>query len=98
MANIQSVNLSGKVTGQHRMTGLSSAVPLAGVGNKVILQAETQAVRIWYGAAPTTSNGLLLATGVVYEIELGPDQSIQDIQVIEAAASAVLNVIAISTK
>lgn len=98
MGNIQSVNLSGKITGQFRMTGLSSAVSIAGVGNKVILQAETQAVRVKYGAAPTTTDGLLLATGVVYEIELGPDQSIHELQVIEAAASAVLNVIAISTK
>ena len=98
MANIQSVNLEGKVTGQFRMTSLAAAVPVAGVGNKVILQAETQSVRIRYGDAPTTSNGLLLAAGAIYEITLGPDQSIQDIQVIETAASAILNVIAISTK
>lgn len=80
------------------MTSLSSATPVHGVGNKVILQAETQSVRIWYGAAPTTTNGLLLAVGVVYTIELGPDQSIHDIQAIETMANAVLNVIAISTK
>lgn len=94
----QRVNLSGKITGQHRMTSLASAIALAGVGNKVVLQAETQSVRIRYGAAPTTTNGFLLATGVVYEFELGPDQSIQDFQVIETAGSAVLNVLAISTK
>lgn len=96
--SIQGVSLAGKITGQHRMTGLSSAKSVAGVGNKVILQAETQPVRIRYGAAPTTTVGLLLAVGTIYELELGPDQNIYELQVIETAGSATLNVIAISTK
>lgn len=98
MANIQSVRIGGKITGQHRMTSISTARPLAGVGNKVLLQAETQSVRLRFGAAPTSSVGFLLATGVIYEVELGPDQSIQDLQVIESTGGAVLNVLAISTK
>lgn len=96
--NIQSVNLGGKVTGQFRMTSLSSAISVAGVGNKVILQAETQPVRIWYQGTPTTANGFLLAVGVIYEFDLGPEGAIHDLKVIETTASAVLNVLAMSTK
>ena len=98
MGNIQTVRVGGKVTGQHRMTSISTARPVDGVGNKVLLQAETQAVRLQFGSAPTSTNGFLLATGVIYEIELGPTQSIQDLQVLEATSGAVLNVLAISTK
>lgn len=93
--SLQSVDLAGKITGQHRMTSLATAIPIAGVGNAVVLQPETQAVRIRINGVPTTANGILLATNGIYEFTLGPDQSIQDIQVIEVAASAVLNVIAI---
>lgn len=98
MANIQSVNLSGKITGQFRMTGLSSAISVSGVGNKVILQPETQAVRVFYQGTPTTTVGFLLAVGTIYEFDLGPEGSIHDLKVIEVTASAVLNVLAISTK
>jgi len=98
MANIQSINLGGKITGQHTMSSLSTAKPLAGVGNKVILQPEIQSVRVRFVEAPTTTVGLLITAGTIVELELGPDQSIQDFQVIEVMASATLNVIAISTK
>ena len=96
--NIQSVNLSGKITGQFRMTTLSSAIAVQGVGNKVILQAEAQNVRIWYQGTPTTANGFLLTVGTIYEFDLGPEGSIHDLKAIEVAASAVLNVLAVSTK
>lgn len=98
LMNIQSVNLFGRITGQHVMSSLASALPLVGVGNQVILQPETKNVRLQYNGVPNANTGLLLVADTVYEITLGPDQSISDFQVIETEASASLNVIAISTK
>ena len=76
-------------TGYFKMTGLTSAKTIPGEGNAVMLQAETQSVRIRLdGVAPDGDTGMLLTAGTIFWY-VG---DLSKIQVIEDAATAVLHV------
>lgn len=76
--------------GYVQITSLSSAVGLTSqLGQRVLIQVETQAVR-WRddGTAPTATVGMRIAAGG----ELDYDGDLSKIKLIEELASATLNV------
>jgi len=76
--------------GYNQLTTLSAAVSVPGSGRICWLIPETQAVRIRDdGTDPTTTVGFLIPAGVCFKY----NGDVTKLKVIEAAASATLNVL-----
>jgi hypothetical protein len=79
-----------KPAGYAQLTSLAAAVDCPVPGRIVDLMPETQGVRIRHdGTDPTTTVGFLIPAGTCYRYEGDPSK----LRIIEAAASATLNVL-----